>query len=153
MNMTRIESELHDLYECLMRNDGMADHDTYNTIVGIANDVAEVEAENAKLREYATKLEMANLDVTARLTDYIGQYDPTDAFVTEVKSVCSGRSSAGRKSRCQMNDVKVFAKNLEESARLRSCLSDDAENARLIMGENEKLRELVRDMRGRASWQ
>jgi len=49
--MTRIESELHDLYECLMRNDDMADHDTYNTIVGIANDVAEVEAENAKLRE------------------------------------------------------------------------------------------------------
>lgn len=55
--MTRIESELHDLYECLMRNDDMADRDTYNTIVGIANDVAEVEAENAKLREYVKWLE------------------------------------------------------------------------------------------------
>lgn len=43
-------------------------------------------AENAKLREYVTKLEAANLDVTARLTDYIGQYDPTDAFVAEVKA-------------------------------------------------------------------
>jgi hypothetical protein len=30
-----------------------------------------------------------------------------------------------------------------ENARLRSCLSDDAENARLIMGENARLRELA----------
>ena len=35
---------------------------------------------------------------------------------------------------------------LDENARLRSCLSDDAENARQIMAENAKLRELVRDM-------
>lgn len=34
----------------------------------------------------------------------------------------------------------------DENARLRSCLSDDAENARQIMGENAKLRELVYDM-------
>lgn len=34
----------------------------------------------------------------------------------------------------------------DENARLRSCLSDDAENARMIMGENVKLRELVHDM-------
>lgn len=34
----------------------------------------------------------------------------------------------------------------DENARLRSCLSDDAENARMIMAENAKLRELVRDM-------
>lgn len=54
--MTRIESELHDLYECLMRNDDMADRDTYHTIVGIANDVAEVEDKNAKLRELARDL-------------------------------------------------------------------------------------------------
>lgn len=32
-----------------------------------------------------------------------------------------------------------------ENARLRSCLSDDAETARMIMAENAKLRELVRD--------
>lgn len=54
--MTRIESELHDLYECLMRNDDMADRDTYHTIVGIANDVAKVEAENAKLRELVREI-------------------------------------------------------------------------------------------------
>ncbi len=30
-----------------------------------------------------------------------------------------------------------------ENARLRSCLSDDAENAKLIMAENAKLRELA----------
>lgn len=35
---------------------------------------------------------------------------------------------------------------LDENARLRSCLSDDAENARMIMAENAKLRELVRDI-------
>ncbi len=35
------------------------------------------------------------------------------------------------------------AKLQDENARLRSCLSDDAENARLIMGENAKLRELL----------
>lgn len=34
----------------------------------------------------------------------------------------------------------------DENARMRSCLSDDAENARMIMGENVKLRELVRDI-------
>lgn len=34
----------------------------------------------------------------------------------------------------------------DENARLRSCLSDDADNARQIIGENAKLRELVRDM-------
>lgn len=31
-----------------------------------------------------------------------------------------------------------------ENARLRSCLSDDAENARMIIGENAKLRELAK---------
>ena len=34
----------------------------------------------------------------------------------------------------------------DENARLRSCLSDDAENARQIMAENAKLRELCADM-------
>lgn len=58
--MTRIESELHDLHECLMRNDDMADRDTYHTIVGIANDVAEVEAENVRLRYKVHVLEGGN---------------------------------------------------------------------------------------------
>lgn len=33
----------------------------------------------------------------------------------------------------------------DENARLRSCLSDDAENARQIMGENAKLRDVCTD--------
>ena len=33
----------------------------------------------------------------------------------------------------------------DENARLRSCLSDDAENARMIMGENEKLRKMSKE--------
>jgi uncharacterized Zn finger protein (UPF0148 family) len=37
------------------------------------------------------------------------------------------------------------AKLQDENARLRSCLSDDADNARQIMAESAKLRELVRD--------
>lgn len=36
------------------------------------------------------------------------------------------------------------AKLRDENARLRSCQSDDADNARAIIGENEKLRELAR---------
>lgn len=40
----------------------------------------------------------------------------------------------------------LYAKAKVENARLRSCLSDDAENAKLIMGENAKLRELVEKM-------
>lgn len=38
------------------------------------------------------------------------------------------------------------AKLRDENARLRSCLSDDAENARMIMGENAKLHELLTDL-------
>ena len=34
---------------------------------------------------------------------------------------------------------------LDENARLRSCLTDDVENARLIMAENAKLREDLED--------
>ena len=42
-------------------------------------------------------------------------------------------------------DTRRFADLEDENARLRSCLSDDAENARMIMAENEKLRELLHD--------
>lgn len=49
--MGKIEQELFDLEELLMRNDDMADGSTYITICGIANSVSELEAENAKLRE------------------------------------------------------------------------------------------------------
>lgn len=48
--MNGLESELFNLEESLMRNDGMADDSTYSTIVGIANEVSELESENAALR-------------------------------------------------------------------------------------------------------
>jgi len=44
-------------------------------------------------------------------------------------------------------DLEQSVKELEEeNVRLRSCLSDDAENARQIMGENAKLRELAKNL-------
>ena len=55
--MNRLESELLDLEELLMRNDGIADDGTYSTIVGIANDVSKLEEENDKLWEYVKWLE------------------------------------------------------------------------------------------------
>ena len=51
MTMSKVEQRLFDLEEYLMRNDDRADSSAYLTIVGIANDVSEIEAENAKLRE------------------------------------------------------------------------------------------------------
>lgn len=89
--------------------------------------VTEVQrAENAKLREYVTELETANLDVTARLADYIGQYDPTDAFVAEVKA-----------ENAKLLDQKADAYNDMVNAQL---------DADALQAENAKLRELVRDM-------
>lgn len=51
MTMGKIEQRLFDLEEYLRRNDDSADSSAYLTIVGIANDVSELESENAKLRE------------------------------------------------------------------------------------------------------
>ena len=48
-----------------------------------------------------------------------------------------GADEAGRWYTSKIRELE------SENARLRSCLSDDAENARQIMGENERLRELV----------
>lgn len=52
----------------------------------ISADRDRLKAENEKLREYAHSLEVANIDMASRLEDYIGQYDPTDAFVAEVRA-------------------------------------------------------------------
>jgi hypothetical protein len=49
--MKTVERELYDLEEYLRRNDDSADGSAYLTIVGIANDVSEIEAENESLRE------------------------------------------------------------------------------------------------------
>lgn len=61
-------------------------------------------------------------------------------------------SSDAENAKLREQGERLFDKTLElatenvrlqdENARLRSCLSDDAENARMIMAENEKLREL-----------
>ena len=58
--MNRLESKLFDLEELLIRNDGMADDGTYSTIVGIANDVSELESQNAKLRELVRDMWLHN---------------------------------------------------------------------------------------------
>ena len=72
------------------------------------SDLEDAMAENDRLWKYVTKLETANLDVTARLTDYIGQYDPTDAFVAEVKA-----------ENAKLRElVKDFDKCLTEAVRL-----------------------------------
>lgn len=89
-------------------------------------DLQEALKENAKLREYVTELETANLDVTARLADYIGQYDPTDAFVAEIKA-----------ENAKLLDQKADAYNDMVNAQL---------DADALQAENAVLRELVRDM-------
>ena len=56
-------------------------------------------------------------------------------------------AECGRQARAVRDRLKAENDKLrDENARLRSCLSDDADNARQIMDENAKLRELVRDM-------
>ena len=68
-----------------------------------------------------------------------------------VGGVCEGSMHGGRNASDGDIDERLKAEKAklqDENARLRSCLSDDAENARMIMGENAKLRELVRDIWG-----
>lgn len=53
-----------------------------------------------------------------------------------------------RMARSGENAAKWYTEKLreleDENARLRSCMSDDSENARMIIGENAKLRELAK---------
>ena len=80
-------------------------------------------SENEKLQEYAHTLEVANIDMASRLEDYIGQYDPTDAFVADVRAA-----------------NERLRKSLEESEHDESMAWDRARKAE---AENAKLRELV----------
>ena len=83
----------------------------------IMSEITHLKAENAKLREELAKWE--RLAAGIDLPEYpVTQFKPKDL-------------------------ERENAKLQDENARLRSCLSDDAENARMIMGENAKLRELV----------
>lgn len=54
--MTRIETELYDLAETIMRNDDMTHKNDYHTIYDLAVDVAEIEEENSKLKAENEKL-------------------------------------------------------------------------------------------------
>ena len=58
--MNELESKLFDLEECLMRNDDMVDGSTYSTIVGIANEVSELESKNARLQEQIKQFQAEN---------------------------------------------------------------------------------------------
>ena len=80
----------------------------------------DLKAENAKLRERVAELE--------ELTD--GKlYIPQEWYQLATTE----------------NDK--LRKLVDENARLRSCLSDDADNARLIMGENAKLRNQLEEQK------
>lgn len=93
--MNRLESELFDLKECLMRNDGMANGGKYSTIVGIANEVSELEKENRKLR-----------GLCVRFAEYVSQ-DRCDGCV--VKSRCSD----GEVDECwQLTEIRGLAREL-----------------------------------------
>lgn len=64
-----------------------------------------------------------------------------DWQLVEWLRMARGGESAARWYTARLRELE------DENARLRSCLSDDAENARMIMRENAKLRELVRHLR------
>ena len=70
-----------------------------------------------------------------------------DWQLVEWLRMARGGESAARWYSDKLREAhRTERKLLNENARLRSCLSDDEENARLIMGENVKLRELVREL-------
>ena len=82
--------------------------------------IDQLQAENAKLQEELSKWERLTAGID--LPEYpVTQFKPKDL---------------------ERENVELQ----DENARLRSCLSDDVENARMIMGENAKLRELVQKM-------
>ena len=69
--------------------------------------------------------------------------------LTDVRGwLCDNLSEGDAGKICGM--LSVVSRHIvaleDENERLRSCLSDDAENARQIMGENAKLRELCKDI-------
>lgn len=105
--------------------------------VSLEDSLVQMENENARLREYVTKLEVANLDVTARLTDYIGQYDPTDAFMAEVKA-------ENAKLREELADAPK-CETCEAMLDCDECLRADGSHkeCRRLRADNAKLRELL----------
>ncbi len=94
---------------------------------------AELCAEVKRLRKYTRTLESANLDVTARLQDYIGQYDPTDAFVAEVKA-----ENAKLRELCRRFSEYVSYDRCEGCVTKRRCNDGEVDEC-WQMGEIRKL--------------
>jgi hypothetical protein len=91
--MNRIEQELFDLEEHLRRNDDIADNSAYLTIIGIANKVSELDAENTKLRELVRGLHIAHVGMTNRYkgseTGLIWEYSgDTENDTRKLESEC-----------------------------------------------------------------
>lgn len=92
-------------------------------------------------------------ELDARLAALIERCDETDRLIIDTRRFADLEDE---NAKLREQGERLFDKTLElatenvrlqdENARLRSCLSDDAENARMIMAENEKLRELCRSM-------
>lgn len=83
MTMGKIEERLFDLEEYLRRNDDSADSSAYLTIVGIANEVSNLESGNAKLREYITRLEQANIVLSSDNCDLLNDMEDMQFFIAE----------------------------------------------------------------------
>lgn len=90
MTMSKVEQRLFDLEEYLMRNDDRADSSAYLTIVGIANDVSELEAKNAKLREL--------------VRDMMRFFEDGD-WCTTCEQACKCESQEQYEEDCLMRDV------------------------------------------------
>ena len=103
----------------------------------LRDDLQQAQADNAKLREQMERL----VTLLRNDCDIDASWDGLRGFwlIGLTKNGCLMRDRA-----CKAEAEN--AKLREENARLRSCLSDDADNARQIMGDNAKLRELVKSM-------
>lgn len=92
-------------------------------------------------------------ELDAQLAALIERCDETDRLIIDTRRFADLEDE---NAKLREQGERLFDKTLElatenvrlqdENARLRSCLSDDAENARMIMAENEKLRELCKSI-------
>lgn len=98
--------------------------------------IREYVAENDRLRERASELRSLAPDPDV---PYL-MPSTKEIMALAMRSAASEMEQAADLILELRNDLRRAD---DENARLRSCLTDDAENARLIMGENARLRELL----------
>lgn len=72
--MTRIESDLLDLAENLLRNDDVARAEDYQTLYGLAADAGEVEKESAELRKLAKHYAEIVYELGCSFCPYVDDY-------------------------------------------------------------------------------